>query len=418
MTDIDQNYGELIRIDPVHEAVPEVLPRIPLGTPAADGGMDESSLRNLLFDFPSALPVSAIDASYADPVPVCRELSTPAGFVDALYVNRLGRLILAEFKLWRNPQARREVIGQILDYAKEFASWSYEDLQREVSRALGRKGNVLYELVRAQNPGVQEADFVDNVSRHLARGEFLLLIIGDGIREGVENIVEFVQRHSGLHFTLALVEAALYRDRSGRIVVHPRCLARTEVVKRFVVEGGVLQPGPGDLAEPESDEALSDYQRENLRFWTAVLHDYTFSDVTVDVPEVTHESVISVKVRHSGFGGWGLSFVGYLYRQQRTIGCYLTYRKGIPQAERVFAQVRAVLDELPRELGDDLMHWADNAGRPRIGFQRETQLPFPPVGAEGVANEAFDEAVAWMRDRLDRLVSTLHPRLQRLLGDE
>lgn len=50
------------------------------------------------------------------------------------------------------------------------------------------------------------------VARHLRRGEFLLLIIGDGIREGVESIVDFVQRHSGLHFNLALVEAALYRD--------------------------------------------------------------------------------------------------------------------------------------------------------------------------------------------------------------
>ena len=68
------------------------------------------------------LPVAAIDAAYSDPVPVCRELSTPAGYVDALYINALGRLILAEFKLWRNPQARREVIGQILNYTKELAS--------------------------------------------------------------------------------------------------------------------------------------------------------------------------------------------------------------------------------------------------------------------------------------------------------
>ena len=72
----------------------------------------------------------------------------------------------------------------MLDYAKEIASVSYEALQREVSRAVGRKGNVLYELASAQAPEVREADFVDNVSRHLARGEFLLLIIGDGIREG------------------------------------------------------------------------------------------------------------------------------------------------------------------------------------------------------------------------------------------
>ena len=161
--------------------------------------MDEESLTELLFRFPGILPVAAIDAAYAAPVPICRELHTPAGPIDALYINDLGRLILAEFKLWRNPQARREVIGQILDYTKELASWTYEDLQREVSKALRRKGNAPYKLVHEQAPDIEEAKFVDNVSRHLKRGEFLLLIIGDGIREGVENIVQFVQsyKHEG-----------------------------------------------------------------------------------------------------------------------------------------------------------------------------------------------------------------------------
>ena len=194
----NQTYGDLIRLDPANESDEETLRRIPLGASVADGGIDESSLQDLLFRFPRTLPIAAIDAAYSGAVPVCRELSTPAGYVDALYVNPLGRLIVAEFKLWRNPQARREVIGQILDYTKELASWSYEDLQREVSRSLGRRGNLLYELIRAHTPEVNEAEFVDNVSRHLRRGEFLLLIIGDGIREGVENIVDFVQRKQWL----------------------------------------------------------------------------------------------------------------------------------------------------------------------------------------------------------------------------
>ena len=29
----------------------------------------------------------------------------------------------------------------------------------------------------------------------------------------------------------------------------------------------------------------------------------------------------------------------------------------------------------------------------------------------------FDRTVQWMRERLDRLVSTLHPQLQRMLRD-
>ncbi len=208
-------YRDLIRLGPGDRVAAETLRRVPLGTSASDGGIDESSLQDLLFRFPKTLPISAIDTAYAGAIAVCRELSTPAGYVDALYLNAHGRLTLAEFKFWRNPQARREVIGQILDYAKELASWNYEDLQREVSRAVRRKGNVLYELVRRDVPEINEAAFVDNVTRHLKRGEFLLLIIGDGIREGVESIVDFVQRHSGLHFNLALVEAALYRDASN-----------------------------------------------------------------------------------------------------------------------------------------------------------------------------------------------------------
>ena len=101
----NKTYGDLIRLDPDDSAGEETLRRIPLGTRVADGGMDESSLRDLLFRFPRSLPVAAIDAAYSDPVPICRELYTPAGYVDALYINALSRLILAEFKLWRNPQA-------------------------------------------------------------------------------------------------------------------------------------------------------------------------------------------------------------------------------------------------------------------------------------------------------------------------
>ena len=409
MNSNNQPYGDLIRLDPGNPSGEETLRRLPLGTSVADGGMSESSLRDLLFQFPSSLPVAAIDAAYTNPVSVCRELSTPAGYVDALYINVLGRMIVAEFKLWRNPQARREVIGQILDYTKELSLWRYEDLQREVSRTLGRKGNVPYELVRAKTPEIDEAEFVDNVSRHLRRGEFLLLIIGDGIREGVENIVHFVQSHSGLHFNLALVEAALYRDAGNRVIVQPRVLTRTEVVRRIVVEGGLVE----DRAEENVDRAEpSEYERENVRFWTAVLDDYAFSDVMVDVPEVTREPQVYVKVRRSGWGDWGLSFVGYLDRSHRMVGCYLTRRKETQPAVDVYEDVKGALADFRKELGGDLEHW-ERDGRPRIGFRRPTQFPFV---LEGETTGEFLDAVVWIQERLDRLVSTLHPTLQRKIS--
>lgn len=146
-----------------------------------------------------------------------------------------------------------------------------------------------------------------------------------------------------------------------------------------------------------------------------MLRDYAFSDVTVELPDVTRESTLYVKVRGCGFGDWGLSFVAFLFRGERSIGCYFTCRSGIPQAERVFGAVSAELDGLRGELGDRLDFWENRAGRPRIGFRRETRLPFP---AEGATNAEFDDAVAWMRDHLERLVSGLYAKVQRMLRDE
>ena len=406
-------YGDLIRVD--NDAMPEVLQRLSLGAGVSEGGISEAELQNLLFQIPQALPLAAIDTAYADAIPVCKELRTPSGQVDALYVNRLGRLTIAEFKLWRNPQARREVIGQILDYAKDLASWSYEDLQREVSRRLAKNGNVLYDLVREHHPDVTEADFVDNVSRHLKRGEFLLLIVGDGIQEGAANIVDFVQRYSGLHFNLAMVEAALYRNRADHLIVQPRVLARTEIVQRFVVEGGLVEDMAAVNAEEQQD-TLSDQEEQNLRFWTAVLRDYSFADVTVDVPPPGKDAALYVRVRNSGFGDWALTFNGYLFRRTPTMGCYLTARKDQPRAVRILDGICANLDEWRKAgLGDDLKYWENAQGRPRIGFWRQGSLSFL---AEGEDCAEFRDAVAWMREHLDRLVSGLHPGIQTTLARE
>lgn len=208
-----------------------VLERVPL----ASGDRNEAWLRDFLLRHPEALPAADIDPAFADPIPVCRELSTPAGPIDALFTNRAGALTVVECKLWRNPQARREVVGQILDYAKELARWRYEDLQREVSRARREPGNALFRLVAERHGGLDEARFVDAVGRNLRAGRFLLLVAGDGIREGTEAIVRFMQEYSSMRFTFGLVEMAGYELPDGRLLVQPRLLARTVALEREVV---------------------------------------------------------------------------------------------------------------------------------------------------------------------------------------
>lgn len=268
---------------------------------------------------------------------------------------------------------------------------------------------MLHGLVSAKYPETDEAEFVDNVTRHLQRGQFLLLIIGDGIREGVENIVDFVQRHSGLHFNLALVEAALYRDTHGRIIVQPRIIARTEILKRFVFEAG--EAPDCTRVKPVDGDELSEPQRENLRYWAAVLDGFSFFDVTVEVPKITKNLNLYVPVNLPKTGKWDLYFSGYLSRSQGSIGCYLMRDKNKPHAVRIYEQISVALDELRLEAGGDLEFWTNKDGNPRVGFHSNEDLPFGlPEDSAG-----FRESVRWMRKKLDLLVSTVNPRLKQML---
>src|SRR5690606_32731783 len=73
------------------------------------------------------------------------------------------------------------------------------------------------------------------LSVNLRRGRFLLLIVGDGIREGVEAIADYLQRHAGLHFAMGLVEMPIFTLPDGGLLVTPRVLARTVSVVRTVI---------------------------------------------------------------------------------------------------------------------------------------------------------------------------------------
>ncbi|MCO6458563.1 MAG: hypothetical protein J5I93_24925 [Pirellulaceae bacterium] len=166
--------------------------------------IDESWLQRLLFDYPELIPIEDIDPGYGPIVAAQREILTPVGPMDNLYISPQGLLTIVETKLWRNPEARRQVVGQIIDYAKEVSRWSFNDLDRKVRQFAG-KG--LWELVsRKAEDVIDEARFVDAVIRNMRSGRFLLRIIGDGIREELEHLADFLQSTPQLQFTLGLVE--------------------------------------------------------------------------------------------------------------------------------------------------------------------------------------------------------------------
>jgi hypothetical protein len=66
----------------------------------------------------------------------------------------------------------------------------------------------------------------------------MVLIIGDGIQEGVESPTSYLQLHAGLHVGLALVDLSIWRDQDGRQLIIPRVPLHTVLVERGIVTVG------------------------------------------------------------------------------------------------------------------------------------------------------------------------------------
>ena len=57
------------------------------------------------------------------------------GPIDIVYISPEGGITIVETKLWKNPEKHRVVVAQIIDYAKQLASWTYTDLSEAVLTA-------------------------------------------------------------------------------------------------------------------------------------------------------------------------------------------------------------------------------------------------------------------------------------------
>jgi hypothetical protein len=216
-----------------------ILQRVPL----MENVFNESWLQNLLFENPTILPFSDLEPTFDGSIPIVRELGTGAGPVDLIYMNSKGYITLVETKLWRNPEARRSVVAQIIDYAKEIAEWSYEQFVEAIKRSSlykNRSGDPLIDqFSNMEGDDFDQVVFIDRVTRNLQKGRFLLLIVGDGIQEGVERMASFLQQTPHLGYSLALVELAIYREspeRKESFYIQPKILARTKEITRAIVE--------------------------------------------------------------------------------------------------------------------------------------------------------------------------------------
>ena len=212
---------------------------VPVGSPP----FSEAELQAILRSIRPCCRWPSLTNSFGPPICIGREVATDAGPIDLVCISPSGHLTLIETKLWKSPEARRQVVAQIIHYMRHVVRWNYESLQKRFlthARQAGLRHNSLYEYVCTQaGRKVDETDFIDNVSRCLHQGRMLLLIVGDGIREGVEDMASILQETPSMQFTLGLVEIGCYRVTHAEeacLLLVPRVVAKTAEITRAIVQ--------------------------------------------------------------------------------------------------------------------------------------------------------------------------------------
>lgn len=217
----------------------EQLNRIPFMT----GSFNEAWLQELLAENPCIIPSGDVGSEFSPLICIGREVPVGSGetqgYIDNLYITPTGNIVIVETKLFRNQEARRTVVAQIIDYAKELQKWDADKIESVAADYFYRTKGQAYRLIDIMANECyltlsDESRLTDNINRNLSSASFLLMIVGDGIRTGVQQLADFLNENTAMSFHLALAEMEVYQS-GNDIIVIPNLLTKTDVIERFIV---------------------------------------------------------------------------------------------------------------------------------------------------------------------------------------
>ncbi len=179
----------------------------------------ESDLQALLAKSPGLVPVDEIGEAMSPFIFAVREYGLPgSGSTDLLLFNAEGQIGIVECKLRANAQIKREVVGQILEYAAHLWNSTYE----EVDSRIGGNGNKpLAEQVGAlvDDPDWNAEAFREGVSSALQTGAFHLIVAVDEVNPELKRTVDYLNEAGSTAFTFHALELQKYRKAETEMLV-------------------------------------------------------------------------------------------------------------------------------------------------------------------------------------------------------
>jgi len=158
--------------------------------------------------------------------------------VDHLFLDQYGRPTFVEVKRSSDSRIRREVVGQMLDYAANAQKYWPPDQIKELAienfGGLEELNNKLREFIGSDESPEEERDPFDEywnaVEQNLRSGQVRLLFVADEIPSELRRIIEYLNEHMPLVEVLG-VEIRQYAGQDIQALV-PRVVGQTESARQ------------------------------------------------------------------------------------------------------------------------------------------------------------------------------------------
>lgn len=168
--------------------------RGPWREPHGSGYADEAALQQILLEHPDLVPGiknSAIAVA---------EFQSGVGPADIVILDEDGSITVVECKLASNRQMRREVLGQVLDYASRLWRMPIETFESAWIRADKQAASPFAQLDDA------DGRIRSTVQANLDKGRFDLVLAVDSINEDLRRMVEYLNTVTEASTAVVLVE--------------------------------------------------------------------------------------------------------------------------------------------------------------------------------------------------------------------
>jgi hypothetical protein len=205
------------------------------------GYASEEILQRLLEDYPALLAGNQIDVQTPRRwLLIAREIAVPDSdttggrwALDHLFVDQDGIPTLVEVKRSTDTRIRREVVGQMLDYAANSISyWTIDTIRSSFERACSEKSQNVEEKLRSfLGPDSEQESFWKTIEANLKAGRIRMLFVADSIPRELQRIIEFLNEQMQYAEVLG-VEVKQFTGPDHQTIV-PRVIGRTAAAQQL-----------------------------------------------------------------------------------------------------------------------------------------------------------------------------------------